>query len=521
MNGQYDTEVVIVGGGPTGLMLANLLGACGVKTIVLEREKDVFPVPRATHIDEETVRNFTLTGLMPELAKHISPFGNVEVADSKGRVILTEHVGLISDVHGKAGSFFFDQPAFETILRHGLKRYAHVLFLPDTEVLKIDQHANGVTVFAKDRECENERTVHAQYAVGCDGGRSLVRKSLDISMHQMAPSRDWLIVDATLKDMNDAALLPQHFQYRMGLDRLMLYAHGHGQNRRWEFRLQQGEEHPDRSEVIKWISAFIEPEKLNILRMTPYTQRAQIAEKWRVGRILLAGDAAHLMPPSAGQGMCSGIRDAVNLAWKLRHVLQFSDRDGMLNSYQTERQPHLTKMLNSSMFISNRLNAESAVARLWKYAQILFIGTFSPIRDLMRSQLLSPIPLSAGFFQHSLAGGQHVPRFEDQDGQFTDVWPYAWAVVGAADAFGPSLMLRLGMMGIHSVGNRLEDAMLESRLNRWLKDNDATFAIIRPDRIVYCFTGKHAIHAQLDVLERRGVGYVELANALELRHGAA
>lgn len=504
-------EIVIIGAGPTGLVLGNLLGALGVSTVILERDTEVFPVPRATHMDEETVRNLALTGLMEQLLPHLSPFGNAEVADRHGNAILSEPIGIGSELHGTIGSCFFHQPGMEQVLRDGLGRFACVRLLTGVECVALKQDDGGVSVSARQMATGEMQHLRASYAVGCDGGRSLVRGLLGIAMRQMAPPRRWLIVDARLRDAADASLLPHGFRYRMGLSRLSLYAHGHGLNRRWEFRLYGDEPAPTEEQAMRWVADFIDPHRLEVLRITSYSQNALIAEQWRKGRVLLAGDAAHLMPPAAGQGMCSGIRDAVNLAWKLHHVLQRGNGDALLRTYRLEREPHLTAMLRASLFISGRVNADSVLGGWWKYAQMLTLGRLHPLRGLMRHHLMRPVPLADGFLDAGSGGGQHLPCMV-ADGTPSDrLWPYGWAVFSASGSFGPSLALRLSVMGISAISS---SSALQRQMGEWLHGRHAEYAIVRPDRIVYALADSTDVHARLDALEQAGIGSESLQEAL-------
>jgi 3-(3-hydroxy-phenyl)propionate hydroxylase len=185
---ERDCEVLVVGCGPTGVVLANLLGALGVRTVVLERDAQVFPVCRATHIDEETLRNFQATGLFSALLPHTAPFGQVDVVDADGAVLLSDAVRERDNVHGRDGSRFFDQPAFERVLRQGLARYPHVALHLGVTVDAVQVRDDGATVTAT--HATGPRTWRASWVVGCDGGRSTVRAAMNVSMRALAPKRN-------------------------------------------------------------------------------------------------------------------------------------------------------------------------------------------------------------------------------------------------------------------------------------------------------------------------------------------
>lgn len=196
---QNNFDIIIVGGGPTGIVLANLLGQSGVKVGVIEKQKEVFPIPRATHVDEETLRNFQMTGLMAELELHTSLFGVVDIVDENGKVIFTEEVIQKESEMAYLGSRFFDQPAFERILRKGIDRFDTVTLFAGVEVQRIEQTAQEIIITASDVTTNEVSIYTAKYLVGADGGRSTVRTALNIDMKALEPARDWVIVDTLLK----------------------------------------------------------------------------------------------------------------------------------------------------------------------------------------------------------------------------------------------------------------------------------------------------------------------------------
>lgn len=498
-------EVALVGAGPTGLVLANLLGQCGVRTVVIERGIEVFPVPRATHMDEETVRNLALTGLMPQMAPHMSTFGHAEVADSKGRIIFSQRVGLNDPIHGRQGSYFFDQPEIEQVLKDGLKRYDCIRLISGATVTKVEVEGDHAVVSAELDQAGNTAQFHVRYAVGCDGGKSIVRKAIGTSMRIISPPTNWMVIDTVLKHAADAALLPSGFQYRMGSAGLSLYAHGHGLNRRWEFKVNDTQRAMTEAEALDHVAKYIDLHRLNILRITRYVQNGLVANEWLKGPLLLAGDAAHMVPPDGGQGMCSGIRDAVNLSWKLSHLLHGGNQR-ILMSYQQERMPHLIQLLRNAMFIGKRVSAGTALEYRWKVLQFWVLSRFTLLRNKMRTRILRPFPFVDGFFDKRACGGQHFPNFVVGDVRLDTLWGLGWAVVGGADAFGPALSVRLDAMGIHSIGNHASHRPFNAQVAAWLARNGAQLAIVRPDRVVYALASAHDAQRYLDELEKAGVG---------------
>ncbi|MFN0124188.1 MAG: bifunctional 3-(3-hydroxy-phenyl)propionate/3-hydroxycinnamic acid hydroxylase [Blastocatellia bacterium] len=483
------TDILIIGCGPTGVVLANLLGQLGCNVIVLERQPDVYPIPRATHIDEETLRNFQTTGLMPYLLPHTTPVGYVDIVDENGAVLLEDKIEQANNQHGYAGSCFFDQPEFETILRDGLRRYANVTLHTGIEAAQIEEHDLAVTVRAKRSSDGAALEFRAAWVVGCDGGTSLTRDWLNIEMESLAPKLRWLIVDTLLKDMNDAALLPDRFRYVLDPVRLTIFAYGIGKNRRWEFQLGPDEEAPPEEEVRRWITPFIDPDKVRITRIAPYAHNSLVAGQWRRGRILLAGDAAHMMPPSAGQGMCSGIRDAINLAWKLAAVVQGQAKEELLDSYAEERKPHLIEILKGTLFISNRLQANSPFQRWRRRSSLLLMGAAPPpIQAALRHLSLRRVPLQSGFIDKlSDWAGRHLPQvnvaWQGEETKLDDVLGYRFSLLVTPQTF----LAQAGDWG--EARNitvwRVGEDLLAPELTQWMRDERLDYVLVRPDHQIF------------------------------------
>lgn len=485
-------DVIVVGCGPTGAVLANLLGALGCRIAVLERAARVAPVPRATHVDEETLRNFQATGLMNLLEEHTRPFGPIDVVDEDGAVLLEGPVDDPAVAHGYAGPRMFDQPAFERILRAGLHRYPRVTLELGAEVQAIEDRGDRVAVTAR-RADGTERRLHASWVVGCDGGRSRTRALLGIGMEALAPPRPWLIVDTLLRDMADAARLPDRFRYLLARERLTLFAYGIGANRRFEFQLGADEAEPGEETVRRWLARFIDPGRLRITRVARYLHNALLARSFRAGRVLLAGDAAHMMPPSAGQGMCAGVRDAVNLAWKLHLVTNGRAPPALLDSYERERRPHVRDVLKGSLFIGARLCAEGWQQRLRRRLELRLIGAVPPVQALLRRFSLRRPPLRAGFLDGSSRWhGHHLPQVPVRDlrhGERTalldDLLGYRFGLVlgpGLPDGRAARWAEEQGIGVVRPGVDFLEP---DGGLLHWMRRRRLDFVLARPDRQIF------------------------------------
>ncbi len=402
-------SVCIVGCGPTGAVLANLLGAHGVSVIVVERDADVFPVPRATHLDHDTLRALGATGLLTAILPHTSPFGDLSVVDHGGNVLITAAVGH-RDVSGAlVASSFFDQPMLERVLRNGLQRFPHVQLWTAHTVQAVRAHPDHVEVVAA--RAGHLRTLHADWVIGCDGGHSVVREAMGVPWEVLAAPRRWAVVDTELRDGAEASALPPGFRYTLRPDRLLLYAHGHGAHRRWEVALDDHEPEPSRQQVLAWLADDIDPALTQVRRVTTYTHRAQVAEAWRRGRLLVAGDAAHLMPPFAGQGLCAGVRDALGLAWRLADVLSGRATAEVLDDWERERRAHVVEVTRGAIFLGRQLEARGRLQRWLRRERLRIAGGIPWLRELLRARgTRRPLLAGEGFLTGSPLAGLPLPN---------------------------------------------------------------------------------------------------------------
>jgi 3-(3-hydroxy-phenyl)propionate hydroxylase len=473
------SQVIIIGAGPTGLVLAHLLGQKGIQVVLIEKDQNIYPIPRATHLDAETLRNFQMTGLMSQLQPFIQDFGCMDIVDDKGKKILEEAVVEVNTAHFYTTDSFFDQVAFEKILRKGLSMYLTVRFLVQTEAIQMIQYQDFVRLTVKNNVEEKTEEIEGNCLVGCDGAKSWVRENVFSEMKELSPSQNWILVDTVLKNKEDAALLPNRFRYYLDKERLTAFAKGFGLNRRWEFELKVGEEMPEEATIQSWIKKFIDLDKLTFFRIKKYTHLSLIAEEWRNNNVFLAGDAAHLMPPFAGQGLCSGIRDAVNLAWKLGDVIQHKASPVLLNTYQTERQAQIRHTFWQTHFLRQNLAGSTFWEKYWRKKRLQFIHQLPALKPFIKKIFHTPKPLSKGCIsQQAHLSGRHIPQFLLSENQLTDdVLAYQWCLIYLPNVFEkePIMLLHTDLFLVPS-SNIWEE---------WLKKNKVDFAVIRPDKIIF------------------------------------
>ena len=346
-------DVAIIGAGPVGLLLANLLGCRGHSAIVLEKHAKPYPMPRAIHFDAETMRAFQAAGLAKRILPHTHVGRGMLFKDRNGATLIDWSRDQTPGPMGWHESYRFYQPGLEHELRKGLDRFDNVSLRPGVEVTGLRQSDEAVTLTLGDWS-----EVAAQYVIGCDGSQSFTREALGIGLHDLGFHERWLVIDALLTrphpDLGDYSI--QHCDP----DAPATYVRGAGDRRRWEMRI--GADEPDQfteAEVWHKLSRWITPADAVLERSAVYTFRSRIAQSWRDGRAFLAGDAAHQTPPFMGQGMCAGIRDAANLAWKLSAVLNGAD-DAVLDTYQSEREPNARAFIEMAVALGKLIGQTAA-----------------------------------------------------------------------------------------------------------------------------------------------------------------
>ncbi len=487
-----DYDVAIVGFGPVGAMGAFLLAEAGLRVAVIDRAPDVVEIPRAVNMDGEVIRAFQRLGLGAEAnALTHAPRGTDEVAfvNSKREPYF---VAAGTDVghNGYRDLGFFDQPEFEHELRDWIVKQGKVTQLLEREVTAVHQTSDEVTVEMQEVAGSKRTSLTARYVLGCDGASSFVREAMGIGWQDLGYNQDWLVVDIVVQDTADLPFLTMQI---CDPERLSTYICVKDPNRRWEFQLLPGESRDEllapekiRSLLDEWLPA----DRYTIRRKAVYQFHAATADRWREGRVFLAGDAAHQTPPFLGQGLNAGFRDVINFAWKLPLVMNGLCDDALLDTYEAERDPHAHDLVDWAVAIGKLMEALAA--------QEAGRPPADPDGADMNSgygQGRTAPPLHAGVIQTEQVGGdsstgyllrQPTMRMSDGNEQMLDeLLGAGFTVVGRSardleiTAESQSILDRIGARTVSLEGTEA----CHGELDRLFDDHPA--AIVRPDRYIF------------------------------------
>ena len=501
-------DVAIVGFGPCGAVAAALLGGHGIKTWVCDQSCEIYDKPRAFALDHEIMRVFQQLGIHDLVLAHAEPFTPSEFYGVSGQLI--KRFTTVEPPYPLAfpPSLVFNQPATERILRDHVATLPSVHVALGCEVVGLAQDNSEATLRVRSGNGE-ETQVRARYVIACDGASSTVRGLVDIALEDLGFDQAWLVVDVLVNDAG-ARKLPQVSVQYCEPARPTTYLIGPGQHRRWEIAINDGE---DPQQVAtpggswKLLSRWITPSDGTLWRQASYRFHALVAERWRSGRVFVAGDAAHQQPPFLGQGMCQGIRDVANLCWKLNAVLHDGAVDSLLDTYGVERKAHVWALTSRIKTIGLLIGERDVGAAKTRDENLLAEcgGTVKsvPRQDVqpaLSTGLLSPQTTSATgtiFPQPWLGTGAGAQRMDDLGGR-------GWRVVldqGAAVELG-SAATGLTSVKVVAIGSHgCEDA--DGITHNWFARHACSAAIVRPDHYVYGVAASpDQLSSQLQTLQK-------------------
>jgi len=385
--------VVIVGAGPTGLTLANLLGRHGIPFLLVERNQTTVQEPRAVSIDDESLRTMQAAGIIDSVLPDIVPgYGSIYYTPRRIRFAKVEPTGT---PYGYPRRNAFRQPLLEAQLRAGLHGVYGASTLFGWRLESFVQMASGVDVRIAAAD-GSHRNVQCDYLIGCDGAASTVRTILDITLEGTTYAKRWLIID--LENNENSS---KHTEVFCNPRRPCITLPGPRRTRRYEFEILTDEDEAEFSKpeaVQALLATHGADPSATIRRRAVYRFHARVAPRWRVARVFLAGDAAHLTPPFAGQGMNSGIRDAHNIAWKLAAVIGKKIGPGLLDTYEQERRDHAWQMIRLALRMGHVMSPPDRRAAMMTQIGFMLLHLWPPARDYITQMRYKPQPrFTSGF----------------------------------------------------------------------------------------------------------------------------
>jgi 3-(3-hydroxy-phenyl)propionate hydroxylase len=465
-----ETDIALIGYGPTGATLANLLGARGWRVEAFDRAHDVYAQPRAVHFDDEIMRVWQQLDMVEALAPAITEVRGMDMFNAEGDLIFQYVAPAGVGPLGWPKGYMFYQPDVERALRAGAARYPQVRAHLGYEVTNIAATGHQDVVVATAGP-DGPEEWHARFAIGCDGARSMTRVSMGASLSDYGAHQPWLVLDILLH--SDPGLPQVTVQY-CDPARPSTYVPMPGLRRRFEIMVMPGDvaETLTRPELVaRLLERWVQPGTYTLERAAVYTFHCLVADRWRVGPVAIAGDAAHQMPPFLGQGMCSGVRDAVNLAWKLDLVLRGCAGEAFLDTYQAEREPHVRTLIETDIYLGGIIQTTDPEVARQRDAMALSGGaataltpTFPPLGgDLCGAGPVDRLP----FPQPMAADGSRL------DSTLGD----GFVLVGGVTP-SPQAEAILQTLAVRRI------PIVPESLREWFAAAGAAAALVRPDRVV-------------------------------------
>lgn len=477
MAAAFDCDVLVVGAGPVGVLTAILLAQQGVDVIVTDKAEDIYPLPRAAHIDHETMRILQAAGVADAVAAASRPAAVYDFLTVDRQVLMRFESDPVNSASGWPSANMIHQPSIERVLRERLAKLTNARLRAGVVFTSLKQDGDGVrAVFGDGTE------IRARYLIGCDGAASAVRQTCDVKQFDYRFDEPWLVIDVLAPDPTKLPTVNLQICDPARPTTCVLMAPG---RHRWEFMLLPGETAEtalDDAFIARCLAPWNVADMVTLERKAVYRFHALVAERWRTGRVFLAGDAAHQMPPFAGQGLCSGLRDGANLAWKIAAVLRGEAGDALLDTYQIEREPHVRAITEMALMMGRTVCISDPAAAAARDAAML-------AQRAQQTSGAAPVswpPFGKGCLVEGAPGAGEVfpqPVVRDSNGavRLDDILGPGWWLIATHAAATNASASAVRVLTLD------EPKLAPYRLSigQWLDRRGAAAVLVRPDRCVF------------------------------------
>ena len=461
-------DCIVIGYGPVGALLSIFLSKLGLSVAVIDKNLDIYPLPRAIHFDDEVMRIFQMVNLSEQITK-ISRIGTkgMHFVDNEDNILM---VRKGSDTIGDLGwqkSWYFHQPQLEELLRDNAEKDKNFVSFLGYETKKIIHDSDFVTVKSYSKRLKKELVLHCKYLVGCDGANSTISDYIGKEIKDYGLKEKFLVLDLkvdnryqNIKDLPDFTV--QHCDKVRPVTRCYISK----KRRRWEVKILPSDDQQkflESKSIWKFLSKWIEKKNAMIERSQVYTFRSILKKKWFMNRIILAGDSAHLSPPFLGQGMCAGIRDVAVLAWRLKGYTTDKLSSEELINYQAERFPHVSAFIKLASEVGKIMSNPDLLKKSEK-SQSMRLFDFPKPR------------LKKGFFYNCSLSGTLFPQFVESNRKSDDSLGYEFVFIALQEQ-------KFNDVGVDN--KILLKKTAEGSLRNWMVKSKIVALIVRPDKYIF------------------------------------